>query len=150
MLRLTGFTRHRVFITRPVCADLLERLDCYFEIEKRDSMTPMGIDEMRTVLKEKSAVVLDCDDDFHGLAGSVPGLIAVCSVAYSYDNMDLPMLTKAGTIATHVRLDFAEQSVGVRMARAAENLIAAFGFGRIGGHPPDILNPELACAGCCM
>ena len=34
---------------------------------------------------------------------------------------------------------------------AVENLIAAFGFGRIGGHPQNLLNTELRCMlGCCI
>jgi hypothetical protein len=32
--------------------------------------------------------------------------------------------------------------------RAVENLLAAFGFGRLGGRPPDLLNSEMLCD-CC-
>jgi hypothetical protein len=34
---------------------------------------------------------------------------------------------------------------------AADNLIAAFGFGRAGGRPANLLNIELRCTlGCCL
>lgn len=70
-------------------------------------------------------------------------LRAICrSGSSAAGSIDLDACTEAGVIVT--------ASPGDAPERAAENLIAAFGFGRIGGHPPDLINPDVRCQlGCC-
>ena len=155
--KFIGFRRHQVLITRPLHPELGDWLDRYFDVVARNCDTPVNETEMRALLADKSAVILDQDDEFPVWEKGLAPLVAVCSMSTDVDNLHVPALTRAGIIATHVRdataSDITSKEVEPnrwRMKRAAENLVAAFGFGRLGGRPPDLLNHELACDGCCL
>jgi hypothetical protein len=82
----------------------------------------------------------------------LPHLKAVCRIGPSHSGIDLAACTRAGVIATNTGDLGRDESARRQMALvAADNLIAAFGFGRAGGHPANLLNTDLHCTlGCCL
>ena len=108
---------------------------------------------LRACLAGKSALV-----DAHAIAidapllASLPHLKAVCGIGWSHAAIDLEACTRAGVIATNTSDLGSDDAARREMAlAAADNLIAAFGFGRDAGHPKNLLNTELRCMlGCCL
>ena len=144
-----GLGRHRVLVTQPVSQAVLDRLDCFFEVDLYSDDRPLTRDALLDRLLEKAGVLATADDTID--AAMIPqlrSLKAVCSTSTRHDQLDVPALTQAGVMVTTspTHLNLADKETAA--LRAAENLIAAFGFGRIGGKPADLVNPELLCD-CC-
>ena len=174
---LGGLTlaRHRVVCTRALPPAVYARLDRFFEVswagvDNSDPQTegPLEIHTVSQTDARMSPQANSCvradvafPADFSGvsallideslcvdarLLARLPLLRAVCSVGPAHRHLDLGSLTLAGIIATNTPALDDEEAAGV----AAENLIAAFGFGRLGGYPANLLNQDLACMGCCL
>jgi lactate dehydrogenase-like 2-hydroxyacid dehydrogenase len=152
-LSLAGFRRHRVLLTDVAYPELLSRLDPFFEVELAGDVDLGNRDVLRACLAGKSALV-----DSHALAidapllASLPHLKAACRIGSSHAGIDLEACTRAGVIATNTSDLGSDDTARRKMAlAAADNLIAAFGFGRAAGHPKNLLNTELRCMlGCCL
>jgi len=141
--------RHPILITHEVPADVLERLDRFFEIELYEGKAPPPRDKLLTRLHEKAGVITtDRDTIDQDMIPALRSLKVVCNMAEHCDNLDVPALTHAGIMVTTAPVPPGESVREARARRAAENLIAAFGFGRMGGKPADLVNPELLC-NCC-
>lgn len=157
MLKLNlGLGRHRILVARPIEQDIVDKLDRYFEVEQCPVEAPLTRDALRARLHEKAGLLATGAEaiDADVIAG-LRSLKAICSMAENYDNLDIQALTQAGIMVTNApatgRPGHGRDSDDSRHARAltaADNLIAAFGFGRIGGRPANLLNPELLCD-CC-
>jgi hypothetical protein len=175
-MRAGGFggltlARHRVVCTRALPPAVHARLDRFFDVSwgGLDGSYPQadGHTEIHTGSQTSSqtsshgSVDIAPSADFSGvsallideslcvdarLLARLPLLRAVCSVGPAHRHLDLGSLTQAGIIATNTPALDDEEAAGV----AAENLIAAFGFGRLGGYPANLLNQDLACMGCCL
>ena len=157
MLKLSlGLGRHRILVARPIEQDIVDKLDRYFEVEQCPIEAPLTREALRARLHEKAGLLatgaeaIDAD-----VSAGLRTLKAICSMSEHCDNLDLPALTQAGIMVTNApaqaRPEWAHDNADSRHARAltaADNLIAAFGFGRIGGRPANLLNPELLCD-CC-
>jgi phosphoglycerate dehydrogenase-like enzyme len=148
-LSLTGFPRHPVLLTGVADPELLARLDPFFEVEVAGDVDLSNRDVLRTRLAGKSALV-----DAYALAidatllAALPHLKAVCRIGPCESDIDLAACTRAGVIVTNTPDCGTDASAQARVA--ADNLIAAFGFGR-DGHPRNLLNTELRCVlGCCL
>ncbi|QEI06296.1 hypothetical protein FXN63_10985 [Pigmentiphaga aceris] len=128
--------RHRVVCTWALPPAVHARLDRFFDVSCAD-----------TAFDGASALLIDerlCVDA--ELLSKLPLLRAVCSVGPAHLHLNLGILTQAGVIATNTPALGEEEAAWA----AAENLIAAFGFGRLGGYPSNLLNQDLACMGCCL
>jgi len=150
-LGLAGLRRHPVLLAAPANPALMERLDRFFEIEQ----APAGLDQaaLRHQLQGKSALIVTAPVGIDAtLIDGLPHLRAVCRIGAGSAGIDLEACTRAGVIATDTpALGESEVAARAMALIAADNLIAAFGFGRIGGHPPNLLNTELRCTlGCCL
>lgn len=171
-MRAGGFggltlARHRVVCTRALPPAVHARLDRFFDVSwvgvgtgdpQTDRHSASQIDAQTnpcvsadvafpTDFSGVSALLIDeslCVDA--RLLARLPLLRAVCSVGPAHRHLDLDTLTQAGIIATNTPA--LEDDVAASVA--AENLIAAFGFGRLGGYPANLLNQDLACMGCCL
>lgn len=150
MLKLSlGLSRHRVLVTRCVEQDVLEKLDRFFEVEHYQHARPLTRDELLARLKEKAGVLATGNDTIDAeMIAQLRSLKAVCTMAVSCENLDMHALTQAGIMVTNAPADGGGDTAHAKALRAADNLIAAFGFGRIGGKPANLLNPELLCD-CC-
>jgi phosphoglycerate dehydrogenase-like enzyme len=151
-LSLSGFRRHPVLLTCVPDPGLLACLERFFEVEFADDPDLGDRDALRARLAGKSALV-----DARALAidvsllASLPHLKAVCRIGSCDAGIDLAACTRAGVIVTNTPDCGTDESAWRTMARvAADNLAAAFGFGR-DGHPQNLLNTELRCVlGCCL
>lgn len=156
MLRLNAsLGRHHVLVTRPVPAAVMERLDTYFEVDLCDDGKPLEKVELLARLRQKVGVMIsDADAIDAEMLRELRSLKAVCAMTERYDQVDLAAMTQAGVMVTNVpaikKIGTAQDSESITddASIAAENLIAAFGFGRIAGRPANLLNPELLCD-CC-
>ena len=132
---------------------MLARLDPFFEVELAGNVDFADRDVLRACLANKSALVdaqvvaIDA-----ALLAALPHLKAVCRIGSSHAGIDLAACTRAGVIATNTADLGSDDAARRAMAlSAADNLIAAFGFGRAAGHPKNLLNTELRCMlGCCL
>ena len=72
-------------------------------------------------------------------------LLAAC------DDIDLDACSRAGVMVTNTPdLGTGVEAEQRMMLIAADNLVAAFGFGRIGGIPANLVNHDVRCLlGCC-
>lgn len=150
-LGLAGLRRHPVLLAVPASPALLERLDSFFEVEQAaGTLDPQAL---RRQLEGKSALIAAAPAGIDAsLLEGLPHLRAVCRIGAGSAGIDLEACTRAGVIATDTPALGESEMARREMAMiAADNLIAAFGFGRIGGHPPNLLNIELRCTlGCCL
>lgn len=143
-LNLAGATKHRVLVTRPVSAAALARLGQFFEVECCTPDSVATLDGFIAQLQHKAAAVIGHENTMDAsVIARLSNLKAVCNLSAEFDNLDLKALTKAGIHAMNTPTGSDSAN-----AQVAENLIAAFGFGRLGGRPPNLLNPELLCD-CC-
>lgn len=150
-LGLAGLRRHPVLLAAPACPALIERLSTFFEVEQADPAPGQAALLRRLEGKSGLLAMPEAGIDAHLLA-HLPHLRAVCRIGAGSAGIDLEACTRAGVIATDTPALGESATARQAMAMiAADNLIAAFGFGRIGGHPPNLLNTELRCIlGCCL
>lgn len=143
MSGIGGFTlaRHRVVCTRALSPDVHARLDRFFEVSLKELEDADGGFLGASALLIDERLQVDA-----ALLARLPLLRAVCSVGPAHRHLDLGTLTQARVIATNTPALDDEDA----MRAAAENLIAAFGFGRLGGYPANLLNEDLACMSCCL
>lgn len=152
-LTLAGLRRHPVLLCGPAYADALARLEQFFEIEIESGCMPFDPAALKARLSGKAALIATatCVID-EGMLAGLPYLKAVCKMGAAHDDIDLAACTRAGVMATNTPDLGGTDTARRKMALVAvENLIAAFGFGRIGGHPKNLLNSDLRCMlGCCI
>lgn len=152
-LSLAGLHRHSVLLTGAPFPELLARLARFFAVDLAGDAHVSDREALRERLAGKSALM-----DVRAIAidapllAALPHLRAVCRIGASAAGIDLEACTRAGIVVTDTPELGHDEDARRRMALvAADNLIAAFGFGREGGHPGNLVNVELRCTlGCCM
>jgi lactate dehydrogenase-like 2-hydroxyacid dehydrogenase len=149
-LRLAGLRRHPILVCGTLHAAALERIERFFEPEILTGS--LAAAPLRERLTNKAALVV-CEAvpiDANFLAG-LRWLRSICRLAPGSPGIDLDACTRQGILVTDVPPLGEDATARARTDMiAAENLSAAFGFGRIGGHPPNLVNVELRCLlGCC-
>lgn len=152
-LSLADLRRHPVLLAGVADRAALARLEPFFEVDLVRGADASDREVLRARLAGKSALV-----DAQGVAideallAALPHLKAVCRVGAAISGIDLEACTRAGVIATNTPDLGAGDAAQRAMTRiAADNLVAAFGFGRDAGHPANLLNVELRCVlGCCL
>lgn len=151
-LSLLNLRRHPVLVCGVLPPDAAARLERFFDL---DIMPVEAVDNVLGFarrLEGKSALLAVATNRIDGaLLRANPMLKAICKMVPDYCNIDLDACTRARVIVTNTP-DFGSGAVAAAgMAEAAAgNLMAAFGFGRIGGAPKNLLNLDLRCMlGCC-
>ncbi len=143
--------KHPILLCTPLAAAAVERLGLFFHVRQAGGSGAMDDENFYSALTGNAAVLLTgqhCLDA--GLLARLPSLKAVCVLGALHPAMDLPALTRRGIRVT--RVDAGEEGSGLDLGpalEAAEQLIAALGFGRDGWHPAGLVNPEVACGSCC-
>jgi lactate dehydrogenase-like 2-hydroxyacid dehydrogenase len=93
--------KEKILITRPMFADVVEKLRQYFEVEINTGEKYTSA-ELQQALQNKAGVLLAGGEKVdESLVRGLPGLRAVCVAAVGYNNVDVHALTKAGIIATN-------------------------------------------------
>jgi len=97
-----GLFRPRVWVSRPLFGDIIDRLRAFFEVEVETEERSWTPGEVAFKLNNKQGAVLGVADPVTAEAiAEAPQLRAVANVAVGYDNLDLAALTAAGIVATN-------------------------------------------------
>ncbi|WP_213991061.1 hypothetical protein [Sodalis sp. dw_96] len=145
-----SLAKHPILLCAPLAAAAVERLGHFFDVRQTAPHQACG-EDLYSALAGNAAVLITgrhCLDA--GLLARLPLLKAVCVLGALHAAMDLPALTHRGIRVTRVEIGEACSGLDLITAmEAAEQLIAALGFGRDGWHPGGLINPEVACGSCC-
>lgn len=97
-----GKSRPRVWVSRPLFGDIVDRLREFFDVEVEAQDRAWTPGEVASRLHDKHGAVLGVADPVNAaVIAQAPQLRAVANVAVGYDNLDLPALTAAGVVATN-------------------------------------------------
>ena len=95
--------RPRVWVSRPLFDDIVERLREYFDVEVESADREWTRQEMAQKLRDKSGAVLGLADPVDAqVLADTPLLRAVANRGVGYNNLDVAALTRAGVVATNV------------------------------------------------
>ena len=95
-------SRQRVWVSRPLFDDIIERLHEFFEVEAETADRVWTAGEVAAKVRDMHGAVLGVADPLNAAAVvQAPRLRAVANVAVGYDNLDVAALTAAGVIATN-------------------------------------------------
>lgn len=97
-----GKSRPRVWVSRPLFGDIVDRLREFFDVEVEAEDRAWTPGEAASRLHDKHGAVLGVADPVNAaVIAQAPQLRAVANVAVGYDNLDLPALTAASVVATN-------------------------------------------------
>ena len=145
-LSLGGLRRHPVVLAAPGFPELDDRLARFFEVE------PLSRHIDARDLNGKSAILMRSGFTVdRATVERLPMLRAICKIGAACDDIDLDACSRAGVMVTNTPdLGTGVEAEQRMMLIAADNLVAAFGFGRIGGIPANLVNHDVRCLlGCC-
>lgn len=94
--------RGKVWVTQPLYADLLARLDDHFDVVGAAGVTRYDAAQLACGLRDVDGALVSIPDriDAAAIAGA-RRLRAVANVGVGYNNLDIPALTAAGIVATN-------------------------------------------------
>jgi gluconate 2-dehydrogenase len=94
--------RPRVWVSRPLFGDIVDRLRAFFEVEIETEDRAWTPGEVAFKLDDKQGAMLGVADPIDAaVVMQAAQLRAVANVAVGYDNLDLAALTAAGVVATN-------------------------------------------------
>ncbi|SNS68729.1 glyoxylate reductase [Noviherbaspirillum humi] len=95
-------TKPKVFVTRAVFPDVLERLSAHFDVECNQSDQIFSPGELLEKMRDVDGVFTTPSERVGAqeIAAS-PRLKAICNMAVGYNNIDLDAATKAGILVTN-------------------------------------------------
>ena len=94
--------RPRVWVSRPLFDDILERLREYFDVEVEPADRDWTREQMAQKLRDKTGAVLGVADPVDaGVIAHAPLLRAVANRGVGYNNLDVAALAQAGIVATN-------------------------------------------------
>ena len=97
-----GGERQRVWVSRPLFDDIVDRLREYFDVEAETAEHGWTAAQIGAKLRDRDGALLGVGDpvDAAAVAGA-PRLRAIANTAVGYNNLDIDALTAAGVIATN-------------------------------------------------
>ena len=94
--------RPRVWVSRPLFDDIVERMREHFDVEIEDGDRDWTRQQMASKLRDKTGAVLGVADPVDAeVLANTPLLRAVANRGVGYNNLDVAALTKAGVVATN-------------------------------------------------
>ena len=94
--------RPRIWVSRPLFDDILDRLREHFNVEVEDGDHDWTREQMAQKLRDKTGAILGVADPVDAsVIAHTPLLRAVANRGVGYNNLDIAALTKAGIIATN-------------------------------------------------
>jgi gluconate 2-dehydrogenase len=92
----------RIFVTRAIFPEVLDRLRTHFDVLDNQEDTPLASDEFVRRMAGRQGVLSNTSDRIDAaIIAQLPELKAVCNMAVGYNNLDVPALTAAGIVATN-------------------------------------------------
>lgn len=99
---MSSQARPRVWISRPLFDDILDRLREHFDVDVEDGDRDWTPDEMAHKLADKAGAILGVADPVDaGVIARAPLLRAVANRGVGYNNLDVAALASAGIVATN-------------------------------------------------
>jgi hypothetical protein len=171
---LAGLRRHPVLLCVPaqpaLHAALAEQLERFFALQFLPPLSAQQRPQLLALLHDKAGLIAPAIPGGvdAALLAQAPHLRAICKSVAAYADIDLAACTAAEVMVTNSpsvvstsgpvsgpdagssTSEESEAALWHRHRVAGENLLAAFGFGRLISHPRNLLNQELRCTlGCC-
>jgi hypothetical protein len=167
---LAGLRRHPVLLCVPaqpaLHAALAEQLERFFALQFLPPLSAQQRPQLLALLHDKAGLIAPAIPGGvdAALLAQAPHLRAICKSVAAYADIDLAACTAAevmvtnspsvvstsGPVAGSSTGEESDAALWHRHRVAGENLLAAFGFGRLISHPRNLLNQELRCTlGCC-
>jgi hypothetical protein len=171
---LAGLRRHPVLLCVPaqpaLHAALAEQLERFFALQFLPPLSAQQRPQLLALLHDKAGLIAPAIPGGvdAALLAQAPHLRAICKSVAAYADIDLAACTAAEVMVTNSpsvvstsgpvsgpdadssTREESEAALWHRHRVAGENLLAAFGFGRLISHPRNLLNQELRCTlGCC-
>lgn len=92
----------RIFVTRAIFPDVLDRLRMHFDVLDNQEDIPLASEEFVRRMAGRQGVLSNTSDRIDAaIIAQLPELKAVCNMAVGYNNLDIPALTAAGIVATN-------------------------------------------------
>ncbi|MDB5774534.1 MAG: D-glycerate dehydrogenase [Herbaspirillum sp.] len=92
----------KIFVTRAIFPEVLERLAQYFEVESNQEDRLFSEQELIAKVHGKDGVLATTAEPMRAaMFVANPGLKAVCNMAVGYNNIDIAAATAAGVLATN-------------------------------------------------
>lgn len=97
-----GASRPRVWVSRPLFDDILDRLREHFEVDAETADHDWTREQIAEKLRDKTGAILGVADPLDASAiARAPLLRAVANRGVGYNNLDIAALSKAGIVATN-------------------------------------------------
>ncbi|MFJ4293401.1 2-hydroxyacid dehydrogenase [Cupriavidus sp. NPDC089707] len=91
-----------VLVTRAIYPEVIDRLAQYFDVDDNQQDAVLDAATLKSRLAGKAGVLANAADRIDAdLVAVLPSLRAVCNMAVGYNNLDVPVLTAAGIVATN-------------------------------------------------
>ncbi|NEX61171.1 2-hydroxyacid dehydrogenase [Noviherbaspirillum galbum] len=95
-------SKPRIFITRSIFPEVIERLRGHFEVECNPSDEVMAPQELAAALRDKQGVYCTPTERMSAeIIAACPDLKAICNMAVGHNNIDLDAATRAGIMVTN-------------------------------------------------
>ncbi|RJG07844.1 D-glycerate dehydrogenase [Noviherbaspirillum cavernae] len=92
----------RIFVTRAVFPEVLERLSQHFEVESNQDDDILSADELKQKLRGMDGVFATSSERISAdVIAAAPGLKAICNMAVGFNNIDIEAATCAGIMVTN-------------------------------------------------
>jgi gluconate 2-dehydrogenase len=99
---VTESNRPRVWVSRPLFDDIIDRLREYFDVEAEAQDRSWSAAETGRKLGDKDGAVIGVADPVDATSiAHAPRLRAIANTGVGYNNLDIPALTAAGIVATN-------------------------------------------------
>jgi gluconate 2-dehydrogenase len=99
---VTETNRPRVWVSRPLFDDIIDRLRDYFDVEAEAEDLAWTVETTGRRLRDKDGAVLGVADPVGAASiAQAPRLRAVANVGVGYNNLDIDALSAAGIVATN-------------------------------------------------
>jgi gluconate 2-dehydrogenase len=97
-----GASRPRVWVSRPLFDDILDRLREHFEVDAETADRDWTGEQIAEKLRDKTGAILGVADPLDAsVIARAPLLRAVANRGVGYNNLDIAALSKAGIVATN-------------------------------------------------
>jgi gluconate 2-dehydrogenase len=94
--------RLKVWVTQPVFADLVARLEEHFEVVTTAATTAYTPAQLAAGLRDVDGALVSIPDRIDaGVIAAARKLKAIANIGVGYNNLDIPALTAAGIVATN-------------------------------------------------
>jgi glyoxylate reductase len=92
----------RIFISRAVFPEVIERLARHFEVEANQDDRILSADELVEKVRDRDGLFCTPNERISaGLIAAAPRLKAVCNMAVGFNNIDMDAATRAGIMVTN-------------------------------------------------